>query len=318
MEILQILFSVDPTTFLIASLFIFKSRNTSRCVPTISISEISPMATKISATFKASEATRPAWDDEHVFTLRQTKRPNWTWGDGASDQGASLEKNHIGIDPQDPARTIISNYKLLVSGIIPRPVGFVSTISKDGKHPNLAPISYFTVVNHDPPVFVLGFEGGLDKMKDSLRNILDTEECVINIISEHMIEAANVTSINSPFGFNEWTLSGLTPAKCTNVLAARVQESIFSIEGKLMETKEFESVKIPGKKGGAMAIIQGTWFWVREDALNDDASAIKPEILRPMSRLGGMQYGCLTTGIELLRPVFGQDFRDEDLEKLSK
>ena len=102
---------------------------------------------------------------------------------------------------------------------------------------------------------------------------------VINIISEHFVEAANSTSINAPYGVSEWALSGLTPAPCTDVKASRVKESIFSVEGKLMETKEFESKAHPGTKTGVLAIIEGVRFWVREDAINEDKNLIDPAVL---------------------------------------
>ena len=70
-------------------------------------------------------------------------------------------------------------------------------------------------------------------------------------------EAANATSVNAPYGVSEWALTGLHPAPCKDVKASRVQEAIFSVEGKLVETKEFESRATPGKKTGVLAIIEG-------------------------------------------------------------
>ena len=161
------------------------------------------------------------------------------------------------IDPYQDGRPATFNYKLLISAIIPRPIGFVSTRSKDGSSTNLAPFSYTQVINHDPPVFIVGYAGGMDHAKDSLRNLVESGECTINIISEHFIEAANATSVNAPYGVSEWALTGLTPAPCTDVKASRVKEAIFSVEGKLIETKEFESRATPGKKTGVLAIIEG-------------------------------------------------------------
>ena len=123
-------------------------------------------------------------------------------------------------------------------------------------------------------------------------------------MSEHFLEAANATSINAPHGVSEWALSGLTPAPSTNVRCSRVKESIFSIEGKLFSTQEFESRATPGKKTGVLAIIEGIRFWAREDALNEDKNLIDPAILRPMSRLGGIMYGRTVEGCELARPDF--------------
>lgn len=98
------------------------------------------------------------------------------------------------------------------------------------------------------------------------------------MISEHFLEAANSTSIDAPYGISEWALSGLTPAPCTNVQCSRVKEAVFAVEGKLMETKEFESRAESRKKTGVLAIIEGTRFWVREDAINDDKNLIDPAV----------------------------------------
>ena len=179
-------------------------------------------------------------------------------------------------------------------------------------------MSYTQVINHDPPIFVVGFAGGFANAKDNLRNLVDTKECVINMISEHFVEAANSASINAPYGVSEWSLSGLHPAPCTTVKASRVKESVFSIEGNLIETKEFESRATPGKKTGVMAIIEGTRFWVREDAINEEKNIIDPAVLRPMSRLGGITYGRTTEGIEIPRPDFEQATKSEEVKELIK
>jgi len=258
--------------------------------------------------FKEVEASRPAWREPQgdPFPFTQTRNPAWQAGDGANDNGASLKHEHISIDPYAPGRPAAFNYKLMISAIIPRPVGFVSTRSADGSSTNLAPFSYFTMVNHDPPVFVLGYAGGFDNAKDSLRNLNETKECVINIISEHYIEAANATSVNAPYGISEWALTGLTPAECEEVKASRVKEAIFSVEAKLMETKEFESRATPGKKTGVLAIVEGVRFWAREDAVNEERNLIDPAILKPMSRLGGITYGRMAEGVEIPRPEWSE------------
>ena len=185
-----------------------------------------------------------------------------------------------------------------------------------GLSTNLAPFSYTTVVNHDPPVFVVGYSGGLDNAKDSLKNLVDTGECVINVVSEHFVEAANYTSINAPYGVTEWAASGLHPVPCSVVKASRVKEAVFSIEGKLMETKEFESRATPGKKTGVLAIIEGVRFWVREDALNEERNLIDPNVLRPISRLGGITYGRSTELFELPRPDFDSEKKAGKLDGL--
>lgn len=252
--------------------------------------------------FKDVESSRPPWISHPEFAFTQTRKPSWAPGDGANDNGAWKKHQHVSIDPYEPGRPATFNYKLLISGIVPRPIGFLSTRSKDGSSTNLAPFSYTNVVNHDPPVFTIGFSGGFDKAKDTLKNLSETGECTLNIISEHMIEAANACSINSPYGISEWAITGLTPGKCENVKCSRVMESIFSVECKLMDTKEFESRSTPGKKTGVLAIVEGVRFWVREDAVNKDRNLIDPAILAPVSRLGGITYGRTVEGVEIPRP----------------
>ena len=268
--------------------------------------------------FKDVEASRPDWRVQEKWDFTKTKNPEWKAGNGANDGGESLKHEHIEIDPYQDGRPATFNYKLLISAIVPRPIGFVSTISKDGKSTNLAPYSYTQLINHDPPLFIVGYAGGLDHAKDSLRNLMETGECTINIISEHFIEAANATSVNAPYGISEWALSGLTPAPCAVVKASRVKEAIFSVEGKLVETKEFESRATPGKKTSVLAIIEGVRFWAREDAINEDRNVLDPSILRPMSRLGGITYGRLLEGIELPRPDWDEMKKDAGPAGLAK
>lgn len=238
--------------------------------------------------------------------------PDWTYGSG-TNQPSDIP--HVGIDPYEEGRPPASNYKLLISGIIPRPIGFLSTVSADGASTNLAPFSYTQVVNHDPPIFIVGFSGGWDRAKDTLRNLSDTREAVINIISEDFIEAANACAIDLPHGQSEWSISGLTPAPTTHVRPKRVKESVFAIECTLRSTEEFESKQTPGKKTGVVAMLEGVKFWVREDALNADRSLIDPAVLRPIARLGGITYARVTDGFEFPRPVLKEEVQQGKLDR---
>ena len=85
-----------------------------------------------------------------------------------------------------------------------------------------------------------------------------------------------------------------------------------------MDTKEFESRATPGKKTGVLAIIEGTRFWAREDAINEDRNIIDPDVLRPVSRLGGITYGRTTELFELPRPDFEKTKQEGLLDGLVK
>jgi len=205
---------------------------------------------------------------------------------------------------------MMSNYRLLVSGI-PRPISFISTVSKAGAK-NLAPFSYFQVVDHDPPTFVVGFSARPGRAKDTRRNLVDTGECVISIATENIVESVNATSLDIPYEDSEWPLSGLTPVPSSTVKPERVKEAVFSIEGKLLEMKQlnYHGKFSKGEDTAAMAIIEATRFWVKEEAINAEKSEIDLEKFRPVVQLGGMMYGRLAATFELPRPALVSELAD--------
>jgi len=112
--------------------------------------------------------------------------PSWQPGDKQhSPHGLGVK--HISINPEQES----SVYSLMVSSCVPRPVALVSSLSAGGTG-NLAPFSYFGVVSHDPPTIMLGIctKGGGVK-KDTIVNIEQTGEFVVNLISDWMVEAAS-------------------------------------------------------------------------------------------------------------------------------
>lgn len=251
--------------------------------------------------FKKVEASRPPFDSSKTITFTQTPDPNWRFGSGPNSTHSTAgkdqqeeEKKHVVIDPYAPGRPTGFNYKLIISAVVPRPIAFLSTRSADGATTNLAVFSYFQAIGHDPPLFVIGFASPLDAelAKDSLRNLHERRECVINMVSEGFIEAANSTSVNAPYGVSEWDISGLTPAyDCETVGCARIKEAVFAIEGKLESLREFESRATPGKVATTMAVIEGTRFWAREDAINADKNLIDPKVSLGISLVINMPFG---------------------------
>ncbi|KAM5386673.1 hypothetical protein ACJZ2D_000636 [Fusarium nematophilum] len=253
--------------------------------------------------FNETVASRPDFDHSGApIEVTKSPDPTWSFGEGVrtGPPPSAEDKVHREIDPYGPDRSVAQNYRLLISGIAPRPIGFISTLSADGKTKNLAPFSYFQVVDHDPPMFIVSFSSRFGSMKDTYKNLKETGECVINTVSESMIEAVNASSIDAPYGLSEWDISGLTEADTTTVKPSRVKESVLSIEGKLVDIKEFEG-HAPGMSGSALCLIKATRFWVQEGAANEDFSHIELDKLRPIAQLGGMSYGRISSTFELPR-----------------
>ena len=101
---------------------------------------------------------------------------------------------------------------------------------------------------------------------------------VINIASDHFIEALNSTSINAPYGVSEFGVSGLHPADARHVQAPRVKEAVFSIEAKLVEIREYKSKLSPLRTSCVMAVVEGVNFWAREDAIDEQRSMVDPSV----------------------------------------
>jgi flavin reductase (DIM6/NTAB) family NADH-FMN oxidoreductase RutF len=258
--------------------------------------------------FDEIQAARPDFNHSAAIEVTKSPNPNWKFGDGAPN---SLAQKHHEIDPNATDRPMINNYRLLVSGIVPRPVGFLSTVNSKGEK-NLSPFSYFQVIDHDPPMFIVGFSSRPGRVKDTYRNLKETGECVINTVSENMIEAVNATSIDAPYDVSEWDVSGLHEAPSSTVKPARVAESVFNIEGKVIDIKEFTDHQKPGMSLAATVLIKATRFWVKDGTSDADFSHIDLEKLRPIGQLGGMSYGRISSTFEHPRKRWSEEVSKSD------
>jgi Flavin reductase like domain len=125
----------------------------------------------------------PPFALDNKFTLSQVPRPSWKPQDPQGRSDHAVKK--VALDPQEIGPG--NSYKLLIGGVVPRPIAFVSTRSKTGLL-NLAPFSFFNVVCHDPPTVAISIAMAGGRQKDTATNILDSGEFVVNIISEWFAE----------------------------------------------------------------------------------------------------------------------------------
>lgn len=252
--------------------------------------------------FKATEDSRPDWNEATPFVWTKTKRPDWKVGDGANNKDDPAKTHQISIDPYEQGREAALNYRLITSAVIPRPTAVISTVSKDGKTSNLAPYSFFQAMSHDPPTFVVGHAVGSTSAKDSLTNITETGECVLNILTEDILEASNAAAMDTPYGVSEWALTGLTPGACTDVKPSRIQEAVFAVECTLVATHEIASRSRPGMVSNVMTILEGRRFWVRDDVVDAERTYIDPAKSKPIGRLQGISYGRVTDAFQIPWP----------------
>jgi flavin reductase (DIM6/NTAB) family NADH-FMN oxidoreductase RutF len=198
--------------------------------------------------------------------------------------------------------TLLDIYKVLSGSIIPRPIAWVSTRNANGIY-NLAPFSFFNLFGVDPPTvaFAPGYknvmsDGGavIREPKDTLRNIIDTEEFVVNLVSRELAGKMNQTSGEYPHGTSEFEEVGLTPAPSRFVEAPRVAESPVNLECKLIQIFQH------GNNNMVIGEIVGINI---DNTVIDDRGYVNGNVLQAIGRTAGDWYTTTTDGnFEISRP----------------
>ena len=197
-------------------------------------------------------------------------------------------------------------YSLLISSVVPRPIAWVSTVNAAGQ-PNLAPFSFFNAVCADPPL--LAFAPGLRRprqpnavhgeAKDTLRNVRETKEFVVNVVTYELAEAMNLTSGEYDASVNEFELAKLTPQPSKIVRAPRVAESPVSFECKLHQILDFSSAPT----SGSLVIGKIVSIYIDDSHLKE--GKLDRDSLDLVGRMGGIQYTRTSQRFEMVRPKVG-------------
>jgi len=190
-------------------------------------------------------------------------------------------------------------HKLMIGSIIPRPIAFVSTQSKDGKN-NVAPFSYFNGVCSKPPtiMFAPARRGWDGEEKDTLINIRDTEEFVVNIVSESFAEKMVMCSTDFGSDVDEFEISGLTPTNSQKIKPPRVEEAKISFECKLNQIVEIGD----GTAGSGFVVIGTIVLFHIDDGIYDNGRILTDK-LEPLGRLAGNWYTRSTDTLKIDRKV---------------
>jgi flavin reductase (DIM6/NTAB) family NADH-FMN oxidoreductase RutF len=197
-------------------------------------------------------------------------------------------------------------YAIILNSVGPRPIAWVSTLSASGQ-PNLAPFSFFNAVCIDPPL--LAFAPGLrqpkqtnsphGEPKDTLRNVRETKEFVVNIVTFDLLQPMNVTSGEYDPSINEFELAKVTPVPSKLVRPARVAESPVSFECKLHQILDFS----PAPTSSSLVI--GEVVAIHVDDAHIKNGKLDRNSLDLVGRMGGIQYTRTTNRVELARPKVG-------------
>lgn len=191
-----------------------------------------------------------------------------------------------------------SVYKIMTGAIVPRPIGWISTVDAHGV-PNLAPYSFFNAVCSNPPtlLFCPAIRATDRERKDTLKNVIATGEFVVNIVTESLAEAMNLTSAEYPPEVSEFDEAGLTPAPSMAVRAPRVAESPIHFECKL------DQIITIGETPGGASIVVGRVVHIHvADEVFIAPDKIDVRALKPVGRLAGTTYSRTRDLFDLKRP----------------
>jgi flavin reductase (DIM6/NTAB) family NADH-FMN oxidoreductase RutF len=215
---------------------------------------------------------------------------------------SELSKPPILMRTINPAEHKVSEiYKLMVGLIVPRPVALVSTVDRDGV-PNVAPFSFFNGVGSNPPTVLFcpslhsTSSDRLDDRKDTLRNVEQTGEFVINIVSSAIAAEANLTAADVSPEIDEFQLAGLTAIPSEVVRPPRVAESPAQMECTLLQ------IVFTGQGPGAGVVVLGeiVRLHIRTDL--EENFRIDPAKLDAVGRMAGNTWAYTRERFELIRP----------------
>lgn len=205
------------------------------------------------------------------------------------------QPTRVQVDPRAmPDRDV---YLLLTSIVVPRPIGWISTLGANGVF-NVAPHSYFNAFSSDPPIIGFSSVG----IKDTVRNVRYTWDFVANIVTEELAVPMNITATDFPPEESEFTWSGLTPAPSVRVRAPRVAEAKVALECRAMHILEL------GRTPSYLVIGEVLLFHIDPAVLRD--GRVDPALLRPVGRLAGSGYSRTADGLFNIRRLSWTEVRD--------
>ena len=193
-----------------------------------------------------------------------------------------------------------SMYKIMIGSIVPRPIGWISTVSETGVF-NLAPFSFFNAVCSNPPtvLFCVTARAQDASQKDTLRNVLATGEFVVNMVSYPLAAQMNLTSAELPADQSEFDFANLTAIPSLTVKAPRVAESLIHYECELDRT-----VPINADAPGGATVVFGRVRHIHiDDSVLIGTDKIDALKLQPVGRMAGAGYAKIETLFDLPRPI---------------
>ncbi|CAM4032610.1 flavin reductase family protein [Bordetella muralis] len=181
-------------------------------------------------------------------------------------------------------------FKLLSSVVVPRPIAWVVSQSAQGSL-NAAPFSFFNVVSSDPPIVALGIGPRAGQLKDTSRNILETRQFVINLVSAELAEQMNRTSLDYEAEINELTRAGLSTTPSLIVSPPRIAQSPAALECKVWQVLDAAPQRV-------IVLAHVVGMYLRDEALlNPGKFYVDTPALRLLGRMHGAGWYAHTSDL---------------------
>ncbi|MFR0691762.1 flavin reductase family protein [Enterobacterales bacterium AE_CKDN230030158-1A_HGKHYDSX7] len=188
-------------------------------------------------------------------------------------------------------------YRWLASTVTPRPIAWVTTLSADGSS-NLAPFSFFQVISDSPPTLLINTSVREDgSVKDTLRNVRETGELVIHLVSAAQAEAMNATAAWLPHGVSEIDHAGIATVPSERVAPPRVAGAPVAFECRLAEIMPY-----PAENPSSQLIFARVLLAHIDESVMQDERHVDPAKLDLVGRLGGTQYSYTRDTFSMIRP----------------
>ena len=184
--------------------------------------------------------------------------------------------------------------------VIPRPIGWISTVSSIGV-PNLAPYSFFNAVAYSPPQVMFAATSGhrYGGLKDAISDAQSTGEFVVNIATLELKNQMNASAVSAPHNVDEFEYSGLTKMDCKMVQCSRVAESPIQLECRYTQAVSM----LTNDTDNPNTVVFGEVIGVHIDDQVMTNGRIDILKLRPIGRLGYLDFVEVNNTFSLDRPA---------------
>jgi 2-nitrobenzoate nitroreductase len=196
----------------------------------------------------------------------------------------------------------MQKYWLITGSIGPRPIALVTTLSADGLC-NAAPFSAFNYMGEEPPLFIIAIDRYGEEShrprerKDTLVNILDRKEFVVNMVDESIATRMACCATDYPASVSEPQAVGLDLAESNVVRVPRIADAPISWECELFRTIEFSEHR-------TLVFGEIISMAFKDELLDEDRMRVHVDRFAPYGRLGGPNYARTTDRVQLRVPTF--------------